>query len=250
MNILTQIALLTGLIACISLIWLVGRAFSKHAAWGLAVLLLSPLTAVMFGIRYWREEKGPFLVYVVTFSIAMTLGLYVFSVKVGWDVVRNTLHTPPPAAHQATGGNGGMAFVQTSLSTVRESSVHARDDTEVVSQHPDTADPAHPDSAATTNAGGQAAPDKNTPKVTSAKLIEPNKRYRAAYVPITPAKAGNYVGMTVKVKRLNRPEQDCVLRRVTPTTLAFEQHGRGGTFSFEYRYGDIEKLKVLVKQPY
>lgn len=62
--------------------------------------------------------------------------------------------------------------------------------------------------------------------------------------------ADDYVGMTVKVKRLNRPEQDCVLRSVTPTALGFEQHARGGTFSFEYRHSEIEKLRVLVKQAY
>jgi hypothetical protein len=250
MNILTQIALLAGLIACISLVWLVGRAFSKHALWGLAVLLLSPLTAVIFGIRYWRDEKGPFLVYLATFTIAVTLGFYVFTVKGGWDVARNALRTQQYVTLQISGGDRKISYVQTSLNTVRESSMHAHDDIAPVTRHEESGPTQPGPSKPTTNASVQAVPEKGTPKVASAKSSDSEKRYRAAYVPIPPTRADDYVGMTVKVKRLNRPEQDCVLRSVTPTALGFEQHARGGTFSFEYRRSDIEKLRVLMKQAY
>jgi hypothetical protein len=250
MNILTQIALLTGLIAGISFIWLVGRAFSKHALWGLAVLFLSPLTAVIFGMRYWRDEKGPFLVYLATFTLAVTLGLYVFTAKGGWNVVRNALHTGQHINFQISGGIGEGSFVQTSLNTVRDSSVHVHNDkaagTRQEQSEPTPPGPAEP----ATNTGGQATPETGTPKVTSAKSIDSTVRYRAAYVPISPSMAEDYVGMTVKVKRLNRPEQDCVLRSVTPTSMGFEQHTRGGTFSFTYKHSEIEKLRVLVKQSY
>jgi hypothetical protein len=68
---------------------------------------------------------------------------------------------------------------------------------------------------------------------------------------VPPSLADDYIGMTVKVKRMNRPEQDCVLRSVTPAGLGFEQHVRGGgSLSFKYRQSDIEKLRVLVKQAY
>lgn len=248
MNILTQIALLTGLIAGISLLWLVGRAFSKHAAWGLAILFLSPLTAVIFGIRYWRDEKGPFLVYITTFTIAVTLGLYVFTVKGGWDVVRNALRTQQYVSLQRAGGIGEMSFLQTSLNPVKAASMH--DDTATGARHEQSI-PTQPYPAVpTTNTSAQTVPEKKMPKVVSAKSTDSKKRYRAAYVPITPSMADDYVGMTVKVKRLNRPEQDCVLRSVTPTALNFEQHTRGGIFSFEYSHSDIEKLRVLVKQSY
>ena len=250
MNILTQIALLAGLIAAISLIWLVGRAFSKHAVWGLAVLFLSPVTAVIFGIRYWRDEKGPFLVYVATFTVAVTLGLYVFTVKGGWDVVRNALRTQQYMHLQISGGNRGMSFVQTSLHSVRETSVPAHDDKLNRPRH-EQSRPIQPDPAGSqTNTSGQATPEKSMPTATSSESTGTKNRYRATYVPITLSVADDYIGMTVKVKRLNRPEQDCVLRSVTPTTLGFEQHARGGIFSFEYRHSDIEKLRVLVKQTY
>jgi hypothetical protein len=248
MNILTQIAVLAGLIAGVSLIWLVGRAFRKHAAWGLGVLLLSPFAAVIFGIRYWRDEKNPVLVYVTTFTIAVTLGLYVFTVKGGWDVVRSALHTQQNMDLQVFGGNGKMSFVHTSINSVAETSV----DHSKAAAQPEQSGPIPPETAESpTTVSGQVETEKSVPAVTSAKPTVPKKHYRAAYVAISPSRANDYIGMTVKVKRMNRPEQDCVLRSVTPAGLGFEQHVRGGgTFSFKYRQSDIEKLRVLVKQTY
>ena len=251
MNILAQIALLAGLVSCISLLWLVSRAFSKHALWGLAVLLLSPLTAVIFGIKYWRHEKQPFLVYLATFTVAVTLGAYVFTVKGGWDVVRNALHNRQYVSIRIAGENEKMPLLQTSLNTARASSVQRHDD-KTPGTRSDQPGPARsvPATPATSDAS-LVTPDNDKPKVTSARSIDTKTRYRAAYVTIPPSKADDYIGMTVKVKRLNRPEQDCVLRSVTPTTLGFEQHVRGGgTLSFKYRHTDIEQLRVLVKQSY
>jgi hypothetical protein len=248
MNILTQIALLAGLIAAFSLIWLVGRAFGKHAAWGLAVLFLSPVTAVIFGIRYWRDEKGAFLVYIATFTTAVVLGLYVFTVKGGWDTVRTALHTQQYMPLQISGGQGDAAFMQASLTSVRETSVHADKAAETRQEQ---SRPVQPDPAGQpTDTSEQAASEKSVPQVAQPESTATKKRYRATYVQIPTSMAADYIGMTVKVKRLNRPEQDCVLRSVTPTTMGFEQHARGGIFSFEYRHSDIEKLRVLVKQTY
>jgi hypothetical protein len=248
MNILAQIALLAGLIAGISLIWLVGRAFSKHAAWGLGVLFLSPFAAVMFGIRYWRDEKKPFLVYVTTFTIAMTLGLYTFTVKGGWDVVLTALRTQQHIDLQVSGGDGKPSFVHTSLNSVAETPVHHSQATAL----PEQAGSIPPETAKSpTTASGQVEAEKGMPAVTSSKPTVSEKHYRVAYVTIPPSRADDYIGMTVKVKRMNRPEQDCVLRSVTPAGLGFEQHiSGGGTFSFKYRQSDIEKLRVLVKQTY
>ena len=248
MNILSQIALLAGLIAGISLIWLAGRAFGKHMAWGLVVLFLSPLAAVFFGIRYWRDEKGPFLVYLTTFSLAMTLGLYVFTVQGGWDAVRTALHNQQHIDLRIPGGNGKMSFVHTSLNSAAETPVRNGK----AAARPEQTVPVPTENAESqTSTGDQVTPEAGMPLVTSAKPTAAKKRYRASYVAIPPSLADDYIGMTVKVKRMNRPEQDCVLRSVTPAGLGFEQHVRGGgTFSFKYRQSDIEKLRVLVKQAY
>jgi len=248
MNILSQIALLAGLIAVFSLIWLAARAFGKHMVWGLVVLFLSPVAAVFFGIRYWRDEKGPFLVYLTTFSIAMTLGLYVFTVQGGWDAMRTAFNNQQHTDLRIFGGNGKMTFVHTSLNSVAETPERNGKAT----ARPVQTIPVPTNTAGSQpSAGDQVTPEAGTPAVTSAKPTTARKRYRASYVAISPSLANDYIGMTVKVKRMNRPEQDCVLRSVTAAGLGFEQHIRGGgTLSFKYRQSDIENLRVLVKQAY
>jgi hypothetical protein len=251
MNIITQVALLAGLIAFVSLLWLVGRAFGKHLLWGLAVLFLSPLASTAFGIRYWREEKGPFLVHVTTLVVAVTLGLYEFAAGDGWTELRAALRAPHPATFHAPSRAVGMTFVPTSLNAGSKPPAVQEERGIAKGTNPARIQPVQQEaSAPATSSETRANTETGTPMVSSAKPIEPKISFRASYVPIDPSMAADYVGSTVKVKRLNRPEQDCVLRRVSPTTLAFEQHKRGGTFSFEYRQSDIEKLRVLVKQAY
>lgn len=250
MNLLTQVALLAGLIAGCTLVWLVGRAFRKHAAWGFAVLFLFPVTAVIFGIRHWRDEKGPFMVYVSAFTTAMALGIYVVSAKGGWDTVRDVMHARQEVSLHAFAGNKNPTFVKANFNTVRETSAPVRDD-KPLSPLPEQPEPTknHP-AEPPKKAGNQVPPEKSTESVKSAAPPLRGQHYRVAYVPVDPADASDFIGLTVKVKRLNRPEQDAVLRDVTPAGLSFEQHTRGGTFSFKYHAQDIAKLRVLVKQVY
>ena len=251
MNILSHIALLAGLIASISLIWLVGRAFKKHVAWGIAVMLLSPVSAVIFAIKHWQDEKGPFLVYIATFITAITLGLYVFTVQCGWDTVRTALRAQQKVYLQAYSGQDKMFLVQASLNYVKEASANNRDSSTVEPPPHEQSSPIQADPAELpTITSDQSVTEKNNPASTSGVSPATPKHYRAAYVPIDPSEAGNYIGMTVKVKRLNRSEQDCVLRGISSDGLTFEQHGRGGIFSFRSKDRDIEKLRVLVKQEY
>lgn len=250
MNILTLLALSAGLIAFISLLWLAGRAFGRHPGWGLAVLFLSPLAATLFGIRYWRDEKGPFLVHITALAVTVTTGLYLFAANGGWIGIQNALLYQQVATAQTTSRAARTGFVPANLK------VGAKSETQVSKSAMTGAPPAQTQAAQqnraaiSTNVGVNANAEPGLPMVSSAKPIEPKKHLRASYMSIDPSLAGDYVGMTVKVKRWNRPEQDCMLKRVSPTTLAFEQHSRGGTFSFQYRQSDIEKLRVLVKQAY
>jgi len=78
MQALYYISQLLGLVAFVTLIWLVVRGFKRSAWWGLGVLFLSPFAATVFGILYWDEEKKPFLIYITSFVLAVTLGLTVF----------------------------------------------------------------------------------------------------------------------------------------------------------------------------
>lgn len=67
------------LIAVVALIWLTVRAFRRSALWGLGVLFLSPIVSTFYGIKYWDEDKKPFLIYTAAYFIGLTLILYVFA---------------------------------------------------------------------------------------------------------------------------------------------------------------------------
>ena len=72
---------LTQIMSCITvlaLLWLSARAFRKNLAWGFGVLLLSPVVAAAFGIRHWHREKLPFLSYIATFAVTVSLVLSLF----------------------------------------------------------------------------------------------------------------------------------------------------------------------------
>jgi hypothetical protein len=199
------------------------------------------VSAVIFAIKHWRDEKGPFLVYASTFITAVTLGLYVITVQGGWDTLRTALRAQQNTYLQASSGQDKIFFVEASLNYVKEASANNQDGNIAEQQPHEQSSPTQTGSAEfPTNASDQAATEENTPVAASGISPTTPKRYRAAYVPIDPSEASNYIGMTVKVKRLNRSEQDCVLRGVSSDVLSFEQHGRGGIFSFKSKDRDIE----------
>lgn len=52
-------------------VWLVVVAFNRSALWGVLVLLLSPITAIVYAVKFWDESKKPFMVYMGS-SLAAT----------------------------------------------------------------------------------------------------------------------------------------------------------------------------------
>lgn len=81
---------LFGIIVLVSFIWLVVVAFKRHIGWGFAVLLLSPIAAIIFAIMYWRESKYPFLVYIVAAGIQLSYAFKMFNEMGGGDIYELT----------------------------------------------------------------------------------------------------------------------------------------------------------------
>ena len=76
------------------------------------------------------------------------------------------------------------------------------------------------------------------------------ERYHLSYKNIGIADAHNYIGATVKVTRKNVQEKEYRLAGVTNNSLKFAQSNRHGTFSFAFQKRDIERIRVLIKEPY
>lgn len=251
MNTLLLIAQVLGLTATIALIWLVVRAFKKHIGWGFAVLLLSPFAATFFGIKYWKDEKTPFLVYLSTFVTALALGLYVFTAWGGWELVQASQRVNQGIHNEDLTDADAHAFMNAGLAFIENSSPGPEEQQklELIRQELERQQAAvSPETAAATPA---PAPEREEYDLSSiARKVKPKQeRYRLTYVPIKVDEAKNYVGSTVKVTRRNVPEKEYRLTGATANHLEFTQRNRHGTYSFKYRNSDIEKIRVLTKQP-
>ena len=88
MNHLYMITQLLAVFSVLSFSWLTLRAFGKHAGWGVGVLLLSPVSAALFGMKYWDSVKKPFLLYLVSTCTTVGLAFYLFSAWGGWELLR------------------------------------------------------------------------------------------------------------------------------------------------------------------
>ncbi len=127
MNTLLQVSLAFGLIALAALVWLVIRAFRKNALWGIAVLLLSPFSALFFGIRYWRDEKKPFLTYITSFGMAAGLALYVFTAWGGWEVARTAYRVHTGIQSEQLSQQDAFNFMNANLRFIEKASPDEQD---------------------------------------------------------------------------------------------------------------------------
>jgi hypothetical protein len=243
MNPLVLAALFLGLSTLVTLIWLVVRAFKKHAVWGLAVLLLSPIGAALFGVRYWNDEKKPFLAYSTSMVAALSLGIYLFATQGGMELVRTAYNvqngTLPHAANEEDTSN----FLHTNLTFYENPDLRAGDQPEPGPELDET-------NVETNDSGSLETQDSTSTSEEAEEAVARPVRYRLAYVPIRMDKIGDYVGSVVKVTRKNVPEKEYRLTGASGSKLQLVQRTSGGSFSFKYRKRDIEKIRVLVNKPY
>lgn len=98
MGILIAVAFIAALAG---FVWLLVRAFNTGLGWGLAVLFLSPFSAIAFAIKYWDQARNPFLIYI---GASIAAGVIASSMMVGW--MADQLPDPnasPEATAQAIG---------------------------------------------------------------------------------------------------------------------------------------------------
>ncbi len=87
------IAQIMGLVSLVAFIWLVVLAFKRRLWWGVGVLLLSPITATIFALKYWDTAKKPFVAHITTFFAGMAIAVYVFTTWGGWNFVTTVVTT-------------------------------------------------------------------------------------------------------------------------------------------------------------
>ena len=244
---------LSGIMALLALIWLSIRAFRKHPAWGFVVLLLSPIGASIFGINHWADEKKPFLTYITTFTLSLSLAIYLFSSWGGWELVQAYNRVQQGMKTQSLSRDDAIAYIHTSLNFSERSGLNPEDQQQVnamrrhLAQLDETEQAKALQEAATAEV--QAKEELSLARIN--KKVQPEQdRYRLEYKPIPLADAKNYVGSTVKILRKGVLEKEYRLTGASANRLQLAQRNSHGTYSFSYNTRDIEKIRVLIKEPY
>jgi hypothetical protein len=250
---LSIVAQLLAAISIVALLWLCIRAFSKNFRWGLGVLLLSPFSATAFGLKYWNEEKKPFLVYITSTIGFVFLSLYLFSSWGGWDVVRTRALAEQGLQNRDLSIYNAEAFMKANR-TFKENSGFEINNPAIVARVQQQLDLEAARQAeleeirkAQEEAKRESLDAGNINKKVSTKEKE---RYRLVYRTVKVPDAHKYVGATVKVTRRNALEKEYRLVGTNKYSLRLTQRNKGGSYSFSLRKRDIEKLRVLTKQPY
>ena len=251
---MNQLTILTQILAAISilaLVWLSVRAFSKHFGWGLGVLLLSPFSATAFGLKYWNEEKKPFMVYITTTIGFIFLALYLFSAWGGWEMLRATALVEQGLQNRNLTRFNAENFIETNQKFTGNSGFEITDSRIEAQVQQYLAEEGARQAELEAIQKAQAERDNLGADQISKKVkSEEEERYRLVYRTVSISDAEKYIGATVKITRKNTLEKEYRLIAANGHSLKVAQRNNGGTYSFSLRNRDIEKLRVLIKQPY
>jgi hypothetical protein len=250
MNILPLITQIACIFSLVALLWLTVRAFRKKPAWGFAVMLLSPVSATVFGIKYWDEEKQAFLTYITTFVTAMALAMYLFTSWGGWELVRATYLVHSGIKSRMLTAQDAEFFMKANVSFTEKSGLDVQNEARMQQVRRKLLSEEEAKAAREQEVDEATEDDYLDASSISRKVEIEEERYRLVYLPIKVADAKNYVGSTVKVTRKNVPEKEYRLIGAAGRKLEFSQRAGHGSYSFHYNTGDIEKIRVLTKQLY
>jgi hypothetical protein len=242
---------LSGILTLLALLWLSIRAFRKHAVWGFLVLLFSPIGASIFGIKHWANEKKPFLTYISTFTLSLTLAVCLFSSWGGWELIQAYKHVQQGMKTRSLSREDATAYIHTSLNFSERSGLNPENQQQykAMRRHLAQLDEAE-QARALQEAAAEAKTREELSRATISKKVQPGQEhYRLEYKPIPIDEARNYVGSTVKIVRKGVQEKEYRLTGATANKLQFAQRNSAGRYSFSYNTRDIEKIRVLTRQP-
>lgn len=250
MNVLPLITQVAAVFTLVALIWLTVRAFKKRPAWGFAVMLLSPVSATFFGLKYWNEEKKAFLAYLMTFVTTLTLAMYLFTSWGGWELIRATNQVNRGIQSRMLTARDAELFMQANLSFIEKSGLDIQDEVRMKQVSRKLASEAEAQAAAEKAAAERAEEEQLSLGAMTRKVEKKQERYRLVYLPIDIADAKNHIGSTVKITRKNVREKEYRLIGTSGRKIELTQHAGRGSYSFHYNARDIEKIRVLTKQQY
>jgi hypothetical protein len=244
------------LIGLVGYIWLCVVAFKRHPGWGLLVLFLSPITAVVFALKHWQESKKPFLVYMGSFVGCVALAVYLFSTvglqmmalaeqasaeastamtdqQPGAEAGSAEAEAPAPAPSEGTGALDPEeeAEMRQAAETMREmNTAEATDEPQPAETEPGAA-------KSDTLAGADLASDL-PPAGNLSDMVPPGFHL----VPV--GKAGDYIGKKIRIVGKDGKEIEGRLTDASPHGLSVERTLSSGTITFDLAANEVKTLLV------
>ena len=260
MGIVALLYPLASLGAFVAFIWLVVVAFKRSPLWGIGVLLLSPISATIFAIKYWAEAKKPFLIYAASMALSFFCFLYTFSAVGGFEVLSaaNSIRSGEFSEEDATEflnrmeDSGALSDEQQSeLQRMREQleqdpaggssggSPEVERSTVAHSATPRRTIPP----PRTRGSSGAAYPLLGSPAIPAAPPSSATSPYKS--VPLS--QAGDHVGKVVRVVETDGSNYRGTLTRADADTLRVERYLSSGTVALDLPKRDVQKLLVLFR---
>ena len=246
MKLLGMLFPLLGLVTLGAYIWLVVVAFKRSVGWGIGVLLLSPISAIVFAVKYWQESKKPFLLYIgsVSASIAMVFAMFAF---VGGSAVMSLANQMQELEGGEVGGTEVAAFMEQQMDPLEESGLLNAEEQEQLPQKPQT-----------TGDATQPTPVESQPE--SSRLLPPVAETPDPLhtEPATGARTrdlvrmsdvSRHVGQVLRVVADNGRTFQGRLVADNGTVLMFEKHYSSGMITVPWNKSEIQSLYRVRKRP-
>jgi len=269
MGLLMLLMPLASLVSFIGFVWLVRNAFRSGTGWGLAVLFLSPISAIVYAVKFWNESKKPFLVYCGGAAGGLVMMVMMFGALGGFQAVQmaNAMSNGELDEAQAEEFiNGqidriesagmldsqGQADLERIKSAMSEMTAEAQDaaDAEAVDEAPMTGDEVT--DADAEPRGSIADPELERAETEEALAAAMRVRTNAVVsenreVPSGPVRvqdASRYVGERVLAVGTDGLEHRGRLASVDAGSIWLEQNFSGGTFQLELKRSQIRTLEI------
>ena len=241
------------LIGLVGFIWLCVVAFKRHPAWGLLVLFLSPITAVVFAIKHWHESKKPFLVYMGSFVGCVALAVYMFS-TVGLQMMAlaeqaaaeaNAEMGAQPMGADAEAPADAPPDVEGALDPAEEDELRRAAD---AMREMQTAEATDEPATADTEATAAASAAKGESLAGLASDLPPaghlSDMVPAGFHLVPVGKAGDYIGKKIRIVAKDGKEIEGRLTDAGGQVLSVERSLSSGTITFELAANEVKTLLV------
>ncbi len=245
MTAVALITLLVSLLALGSFIWLVVIAFKQRVLWGVLVLLLSPIAAVVFGITCWRAAKKPFLAYLVSLVAGVGAAGYAFVALGGSQMVDVAQRVEQGQYSEQE----AMAFIEQTMGDMEDSGMLSDEDQRELDRMQEMFEEIKQGSESP--AIGHYEENEPPEDITATEEVEPEPEtaaVRYAYRDVDVAELVPYVRNPVKVTTRDGRQHQAILLSMNADRITLQKKISGGKFDFEILTSKIARIQVLAPE--